>query len=40
MGKKPDLQKFAKLVQVEEDGAGTFYDRIAKLYDFSFKFNG
>lgn len=26
--------------EVAESGAGTFYDRIAKLYDFSFRING
>lgn len=26
--------------EIVETGTGTFYDRIAKLYDFSFRFNG
>ncbi|MEO7507628.1 MAG: class I SAM-dependent methyltransferase [Pyrinomonadaceae bacterium] len=40
MVKKQYVHKVARLVQVDESGAGSFYDRIAKLYDFSFKFNG
>jgi ubiquinone/menaquinone biosynthesis C-methylase UbiE len=40
MVKKQITPKIARLVQVDESGAGTFYDSIAKLYDFSFRFNG